>query len=262
MAKKYEELTFTDNFMFCKVMTRNPELAKSVIELIIGEEIEEIIVSEAEKSSKVLPDTKGSRLDVYVRTVDGRVIDIEMQTTLYSNLPRRMRYYQAIEDVNLLVEGEDYNKLPENIVIFIVLEDPYDFGFYKYTFENRCEEDSTLLFGDGTKKIFVNASGESSEASPEMQSFLSYLKGGAAMSDITKEIDDAVESIRLNRLIGLEYMSINAHDTDVRNEGIRIGEARGLAQGEEEIKQLKEEIKQLKEENDRLREEIQRLRNG
>ena len=25
-AKKYDDLTFTDDFMFCKVMTTNPEL--------------------------------------------------------------------------------------------------------------------------------------------------------------------------------------------------------------------------------------------
>lgn len=32
-AKKYEELTFTDDFMFCKVMQNNPDLCKHLIEL-------------------------------------------------------------------------------------------------------------------------------------------------------------------------------------------------------------------------------------
>lgn len=32
-VKKYEELTFTDDFMFCKVMQNNPDLCKHLIEL-------------------------------------------------------------------------------------------------------------------------------------------------------------------------------------------------------------------------------------
>lgn len=38
-VKKYEKLTFTDDFMFCKVMQNNPDLCKHLIELIIGKKI-------------------------------------------------------------------------------------------------------------------------------------------------------------------------------------------------------------------------------
>lgn len=31
-VKKYEELTFTDDFMFCKVMQNNPDLCKHLID--------------------------------------------------------------------------------------------------------------------------------------------------------------------------------------------------------------------------------------
>ena len=34
--KEYEELNFTDDFMFCKVMTNNPDLCHELLELIIG----------------------------------------------------------------------------------------------------------------------------------------------------------------------------------------------------------------------------------
>ena len=30
--KQYEELTFTDNFMFCKIMENNPDVCKNVLE--------------------------------------------------------------------------------------------------------------------------------------------------------------------------------------------------------------------------------------
>nr|WP_308648412.1 hypothetical protein [uncultured Agathobacter sp.] len=37
--KEYEELNFTDDFMFCKVMTNNPDLCHELLELIIGHRI-------------------------------------------------------------------------------------------------------------------------------------------------------------------------------------------------------------------------------
>ena len=37
--KRYEDLTFTDDFMFCKVLQSNPELCKEVTELILGKKI-------------------------------------------------------------------------------------------------------------------------------------------------------------------------------------------------------------------------------
>lgn len=37
--KNYEQLTFTDDFMFCKVLTTNPELCHELLELIIGRKV-------------------------------------------------------------------------------------------------------------------------------------------------------------------------------------------------------------------------------
>ena len=38
-AKKYDDLTFTDDFMFCKVMTTNPELCHELLEIILGKKV-------------------------------------------------------------------------------------------------------------------------------------------------------------------------------------------------------------------------------
>lgn len=37
--KNYEQLNFTDDFMFCKVLTTNPELCHELLELIIGRKV-------------------------------------------------------------------------------------------------------------------------------------------------------------------------------------------------------------------------------
>ena len=124
--KKYEELRYTDGFIFNKVMSTNPDIARQVIELILGIKIRKIAVIEHEKTMDLDPGAKYSRFDVYIETNDGKIIDLEMQTTLKKNLPKRMRYYQDVSDLNTLGSGKDYETLPENYVIFIVLDDPYD----------------------------------------------------------------------------------------------------------------------------------------
>ncbi len=34
--KKYQDLQFIDDFMFCKVMTTNPEICKRILNMILG----------------------------------------------------------------------------------------------------------------------------------------------------------------------------------------------------------------------------------
>lgn len=62
-VKKYEELTFTDDFMFCKVMQNNPDLCKHLIELIIGKKITIITYPDTQKAIEITADGKGIRMD-------------------------------------------------------------------------------------------------------------------------------------------------------------------------------------------------------
>ena len=39
MAKRYEELSFTDDFMFCKILELHPELCRELLELILGRSV-------------------------------------------------------------------------------------------------------------------------------------------------------------------------------------------------------------------------------
>ena len=42
MQKNYEDLTFADDFIFCKVLTINKELCKELLELILNVKISRI----------------------------------------------------------------------------------------------------------------------------------------------------------------------------------------------------------------------------
>ena len=61
--KKYEDLTFLDDFMFCKVM-RNPEICKRMLETILCIEIDHIEYPQTQKSIDILADAKSIRMDV------------------------------------------------------------------------------------------------------------------------------------------------------------------------------------------------------
>ena len=56
MAKSYEELTFADDFMFCKIMENNQDLCRELTELILGRKIGGILTIDKQKPIEVTAD--------------------------------------------------------------------------------------------------------------------------------------------------------------------------------------------------------------
>lgn len=109
--KQYEELGFTDDFMFCKVLSNHPKLCHELLELILGRKIGQFVKLEKQKPIEITSDGKGIRFDVYSEDDKDNIFDCEMQTTQNVNLPKRSRYYQGMIDLNLIERGADYNEL-------------------------------------------------------------------------------------------------------------------------------------------------------
>ena len=65
MVKSYEELTFADDFMFCKILQNNPDVCKELTELILGRKIGSFVELETQKAVKITADGHGVRFDVY-----------------------------------------------------------------------------------------------------------------------------------------------------------------------------------------------------
>lgn len=220
--KPFQELTFTDNFMFCKVLTLNPHLCEEMLQLILGKRVC-IVTEQDQKSIQVTPDGKGVRMDVYVEDEDNAIYDIEMQTTSEMNLPKRSRYYQGIIDMNIIEAGMDYNELRQSFVIFICTFDYFKRGIPVYTFRSICEEQRDLILEDDTVKCFINPYGECPEISEGLRHFLRFVAGDAPDDMFTARLQKEVEMIKDNPKFGIEYMSINARDADMREEGRREG---------------------------------------
>ncbi len=207
--KEYKELTFTDDFMFCRVLENNEELCKDLLELILKRKIHKIVYLSNQQAIDITSDGKGIRLDVYLKDDEDTVFDIEMQTIAYGNLPKRARYYQGMIDLNLIEKGADYEELKKSYIIFICMQNPFKGqDLHLYTFEDRCNEDASLFLGDESTKVFLTPDGTADDVSDEMKEFLNYLTGKGGNSSFVNRLDEAVKKAKSKKEWRKQYMTL------------------------------------------------------
>ena len=155
MAKKYEELTFSDDFMFCKILEQDPELCRELLELILDRKVGELVSVNRQKPIEITADGKGVRFDIYAEGNDGIVYNVEMQNASLEAIAKRSRYSQGMIDLNLLQRGAEYRDLNQSYVIYICQKNLYgNVARHKYSFLNLCREDTDIELGDETEKSF------------------------------------------------------------------------------------------------------------
>ena len=230
--KKYEELELRDDFMFSRIMS-NPKFVKPLLETILGVKIRKIVYPQTQKTIDLSLQAKGIRLDVYVEDDQNTVFNLEMQTSDGANLPKRMRYYQGMIDLNILDKGQDYTTLKKSYVIFICTFDPFGEGRHIYTFCNTCQENTALTLDDDAVKIILSTKGTMDDVSPEMKRILDYIDGKGASDKFTEELEEAVCSARQNERWRLNYMTLEYEYRQRYLEGKEEGREEGLRKGEE-----------------------------
>ena len=229
--KPVEELTFTDDFMFGRVL-QNSEICKGFLERLLEINIEKIEYPTLQKTISPLYEAKGIRLDVYVQD-SNRVFDIEIQNVLEENLPKRTRYYQSIMDMDLLSKGKNYSELKESYIIFICKDDFFGLNSPCYTFDNICREHRNLELGDKCHKIFFNASAFEKEKNIEKKSILEYIIDKKSTSDFTTNLDNLVEETKLCELFRSDYMVWGLAEFDAEQRGFKAGVSQGIQEGAE-----------------------------
>lgn len=230
MAKRYEELTIADDFMFGKVM-EDKVLCRDALERLLEEKVGVLENIQTQREFRYVSAGKPVRLDVYARD-QKRIYDAEMQNLNRQSvkkleLPRKSRFYQSSMDMDHLSRGNSYRELPEGKVLFLCTFDPFGFGYAKYTFQNLCMEDRKLYLEDGTEKIFYNCVSDAENIPENLKTLYDYIRTGKVGDDLTRRIDEAVNKARKNEAWRSEYMKELLHDDDVREEGRAEGEVRG-----------------------------------
>lgn len=227
----WEELGISNDFLFGKIM-QNPELCKELLQRILPElEIDHVEYPELQKSIKPDVDAKSVRLDVYVRDGEGTVYDVEMQVTDTGELPKRMRYYQSMIDLQMIDKGQPYKQLNPSYIIFICPFDIFGKGRHIYTFENFCREDKSILLGDEVTKIFLNADGVLDDVSGELKAFLDYVAGKNTDDVFVRKLQEAVKEAKKNREWRYEYMTLLMRDQENIEKGIQQGIQKGIQKG-------------------------------
>ena len=219
MGKTYDELDFTDDFLFCHILMKNEELCKELAELITNRKIRRILSIEGQKTIRPTRDGKGVRFDVYFEDDENVVYDIEMQTTRKKNLPKRSRYYQGMIDLNITSKGKDYNELKESYIIFICTFDVFGDDRHIYTFENVCIENSNVRLGDGVHKIFLCANSKKDDCSPKLKEFLDYFANKIPSGEFSRKLDDAVEESKKEKKWRQSYMTLQEKYREKYQEG-------------------------------------------
>ena len=237
--KPFEDLTISDDFMFCKVMESEP-ICKEFLEMLFATKIDKITYLSSQNTVTANSGAKTVRLDVLVKDKAGTSYDIEMQVGNEYNIAKRMRYYQAVLDVAFLDKGYSYKALNESFIIFICLFDPIGRNRAVYTFENICIEDKRILLQDGTKKIILNANSFRSADNKDLQGFLQYVKTGKVTTAYTGRIEQMIQTVKRNEQLRKEYHVLPAVLMDAFEDGKAEGEAQGkslgLAEGSRQTK--------------------------
>ena len=206
--EKWNSLTLANNFIFCKVLEENPDVCKELLEMLLDIKIDRIEQPKSEQTFKTDFDSRGIRLDVYVKDGTGRCFDIEIQTSNYMRLEKRARYYQGLMDVDSIQSGQEYSALKDSYVIFLCLGDAFGHRLPVYTFRYRAEEDKNILMNDGTVNIFFNATMYDKMQSENMRSFFKYLCGKNSDDNFTDRLSALVERVKMNAQWRHRYMTI------------------------------------------------------
>ena len=256
----WDSLTFANNYVFLEVMN-NKKRCQYVIEKVLHIPIKKVLYIAAERhTNSPRLSSKSIRLDVYVETLDGTVIDLEMQvtgkgSTIYkgkedeqvaNELPLRTRYYQSLISMDMLRRGMDYPELRKAYVVFICTFDPYGKGLPVYHFTYRCKEDNSLPMGDLTENIFLNAKAADNTNDKELAAFLRYVNSGLAQSAFTQEIDEETERVK-NDTKWRERVVTWEMDLRIMEKRIREAEREEMAQIlREEYNMSEEQVAEIK----------------
>ena len=232
--KPWNELTFTDDYMFKLVMSKHPKFIKKLLEIILQVKVRDIRFHETEKTFKESYDGHGIRFDLYVEDSDNTMYDIEMQIGYYNSndLAKRMRFYQGIFDVDSLKAGQRYTLLKKSIIIFLC---PFKFLNGErslYTFNTYCQQDKSLLLPDETTKIVVSSAGNRTTDTPKaLIPILDYMNGKSANSNFTKAIDDAIKEEKNIETERMSYMTYEMKLQEMQDFGYNKGKAEGKIEG-------------------------------
>ena len=223
LEEKWENATIANNFIFYKVMRNNPDVCQELLEILLEFKIERIEMSQEEEIN-VDFGSKGIRMDVYAKDAGGqKVYNIELQAKDTKELPERARYYQGVMDVDLLKSGQDYKDLKTTFIVFICVDDIFEKGLAKYTFENLCVEDPKIKMSDRAYKYFFISKNCDKLLNKEQKAFLKMVSNNKSSNAFTDKVQKLVDNAKRNTQWRKQFMDWEREKTYSFNRGLEQG---------------------------------------
>lgn len=228
-------LTLMDNEFMCACFEKYPECAQAALRIVIGQPDLRV---QTVKTQEYRAHTTGRavRTDITATDAEGRLFDIEMQSSDDGLLALRASYYLATLRATSLAKGEDFDKLPETYIIFITARDTFRRGDLLYHFQ-QYDADKGLALGDKAHIIFVN--GEQRGDDGDVQRLLHDLFCANPQDMFIPELAHAVRELKTTEE-GQKAMSevaerlLDKWRAKWREEDLAEGRAEGEARGREE----------------------------
>ncbi len=232
VLKSWKEATFTNSFIFAAVLSENMDITKELISLFNPElHIKEISLIEDEKPIQFSTLNKYIRLDILATLDDGTLVNVEMQMNKTGNISKRLRYYSSLMDLNALKQGEDYDILPNKIIMMVCNFDLFKLNKPIYEFKMRTDDTPSIELMDGSKILILNTKGNFSNMDNNQKAFLNYVSNGSSSIELTDKIDKAVYNIKSSTLWRDRYMRLEIELNEKLKEGMELGFKSGKEEG-------------------------------
>lgn len=135
LIEEVKKLTLFDDVFMSAVLEDIPA-CQHVLRILTG--ISELSVRTVKSQYHITKlVSKRSRLDIFAESADNHIYIIEVQKEDKGNHSKRVRYYRAMADSELLRRGESYEKIPKCSLFYISETDIWNRGstvypIYKY----------------------------------------------------------------------------------------------------------------------------------
>ena len=149
------DMTLMDDAYFTKYFDGSTECASLMLSVLLGRKDLKVTKATTQKWIEG-GDKRSVRLDIFARSADGRIFDVEIQRARKGAGRRRARFYSAMLDADYLDKGGKFKELPESYVIFITERDAIGEG--KAVYDIECViKGSGKSFRDGTHILYISA---------------------------------------------------------------------------------------------------------
>ncbi len=151
--EKIGQLRLIDDTMFNSCMDGDTDAMTAVLQPIFDDNM--LAVTEV-ITQRSIPNLYGRevRIDA-LSTVQGKIINVEVQRNERGAIPRRGRFNSSLLDAREIDKGTDFGDLPETYVIFITENDIWKQGQPIYRIR-RTFEDTSAIYEDGSHIFYVN----------------------------------------------------------------------------------------------------------